>query len=194
MKALNELTVFSHRRAIRRRMDLRPLSHMQACVAVQWSDRLWSGQYRQRQTPLLRGRIRVGLANCGVDKHVSEARVRAERSEKNAPKRPQSSSAEIGKAPCASCQVQAANRATATRVGPATRSRRGTIIVRAGPPAIALLARNQRRDDGPLPVGQDPPARDRRPFSILNETKGDLGIPEMQTLPRARGLNTSDDT
>ena len=63
-------------------MDLRPLSHTQACVAVQWSDRLWSAQYRQRQAPLLRGRIRVGLANGGVDKHVSEARVRVERSEK----------------------------------------------------------------------------------------------------------------
>ena len=33
------------------RMDLCPLSHMQACVAVQWSDRLWSGQYRQLQPP-----------------------------------------------------------------------------------------------------------------------------------------------
>ena len=72
MKALNALTVFSHRRAIRRRMYFRPLSHMQACVAVQWSDRLWSAQYRQRQAPLLRGRIRVGLANGGVDKHVAE--------------------------------------------------------------------------------------------------------------------------
>ena len=49
-------------------------------------------------------------------------------------------------------------------------------IVRTGPPVITLLARNQRRDDGALPVGQDPPAQDRRPFSILNQTEDDLGI------------------
>ena len=56
-------------------------------------------------------------------------------------------------------------------------------IVRAGLPAITLLARNQGRDDRPLPVCQNPPAQDRRPFLILNQTEEDLGIPKMQTPP-----------
>lgn len=75
---------------IHRRMDLGPLSHMQACVAVQWSSRLWSGQYRQLQArPLpgsasrsdvtrgvLRGGIGVCFADSGIDKDVFEVGVR----------------------------------------------------------------------------------------------------------------------
>ena len=144
--------------------------------------------------PLLRGRIRVGLANGGVDKHVSEARIRAYRVEKTRPNARNRSVPKPGRprAPVARFRRQIAPRRRAS--GPPQDRAEEQSIVRAGPPVITLLARNQGRDDRPLPVGQDPPAQDRRPFSILNETEEDLGIPEMQTLPRARGLNTSDDT
>ena len=125
---------------IHRRMDLGPLSHMQACVAVQWSGRLWSGQYRQLQAPLLSGRVRMCPADRRVKKHVFKVRLSAERFEKTRPN-------------------------TRNRPAPEPGMRRAPVAV-----TIRVLTCNQSFDDRPLPVGQGPSAQDRLSFLTLKQT------------------------
>ena len=129
-------------------MDLRPLSHTQACVAVQWSDRLWSGQYRQLQPPFCEAAsawVLQMVASTSTYRKPGSVPSALKKTRPNArnrlvpePGRP--------RAPVARFRRQIAPR-TGPTCPPQDRAEEQS-IVRTGPPVITLLARNQRRDDG----------------------------------------------
>lgn len=117
------------------------------------------------------------LADGGIDKDVFEVRVLAQRFEKILPNpgnRP-APEARVDRAPIPQLRRQVTPRRCASRQ-PKDRVEEQS-IVGTGPSTIPLFAWNQGRDDRPLPVCQSPPAQERLPFLILNQTESDLGIP-----------------